>query len=50
MTKMIFVNLSVAELAASKRFYEAVGFTNNPQIGAYGGAQRRDRSGATQAR
>jgi uncharacterized protein len=32
MTKMIFVNLPVAELAASKRFYEAVGFTNNPQF------------------
>jgi predicted lactoylglutathione lyase len=32
MTRMIFVNLPVAELAASKRFYEAVGFTNNPQF------------------
>ena len=32
MTKMIFVNLPVAELAASKRFYEAIGFTNNPQF------------------
>ena len=32
MTKMIFVNLPVAELAVSKRFYEAVGFTNNPQF------------------
>ena len=32
MTKMIFVNLPVAELAASRRFYEAVGFTNNPQF------------------
>jgi predicted lactoylglutathione lyase len=29
---MIFVNLPVADLAASKRFYEAVGFTNNPQF------------------
>jgi uncharacterized protein len=32
MTKMIFVNLPVAELSASKRFYEAIGFTNNPQF------------------
>ncbi len=32
MTKMIFVNLPVAELATSKRFYEAIGFTNNPQF------------------
>jgi predicted lactoylglutathione lyase len=32
MTKMIFVNLPVAELTASRRFYEAVGFTNNPQF------------------
>jgi uncharacterized protein len=32
MTQMIFVNLPVAELAASKRFYEAIGFTNNPQF------------------
>jgi uncharacterized protein len=32
MTKMIFVNLPVAELAVSKRFYEAIGFTNNPQF------------------
>jgi uncharacterized protein len=32
MTKMIFVNLPVAELAASKRFYEAIGFANNPQF------------------
>jgi uncharacterized protein len=32
MTKMIFVNLPVADLAASKRFYEAIGFTNNPQF------------------
>jgi predicted lactoylglutathione lyase len=29
---MIFVNLPVVDLAASKRFYEAVGFTNNPQF------------------
>jgi predicted lactoylglutathione lyase len=32
MSKMIFVNLPVAKLAASKRFYEAVGFTHNPQF------------------
>jgi uncharacterized protein len=32
MTQMIFVNLPVAELAESKRFYEAIGFTNNPQF------------------
>ena len=29
---MIFVNLPVAEIAASRAFYEAVGFTNNPQF------------------
>ena len=32
MTKMIFVNLPVADLPASKAFYEALGFTNNPQF------------------
>ena len=32
MNKMIFVNLPVADLAKSKAFYEAVGFTNNPQF------------------
>jgi uncharacterized protein len=32
MTKMIFVNLPVAELSASQHFYEAVGFTINPQF------------------
>jgi uncharacterized protein len=32
MTKMIFVNLPVTNLAASRRFYEALGFTNNPQF------------------
>jgi predicted lactoylglutathione lyase len=32
MSRMIFVNLPVADLVASKRFYEAVGFTNNPQF------------------
>ena len=30
MTRMIFVNLPVADLARSKRFYEALGFTANP--------------------
>ncbi len=32
MTKMIFVNLPVTDLPASMSFYEAVGFTNNPQF------------------
>lgn len=32
MTKMIFVNLPVTDLAASVRFYEALGFTRNPQF------------------
>lgn len=32
MTRMIFVNLPVADLAASMAFYEALGFTNNPQF------------------
>lgn len=30
MTQMIFVNLPVADLAKSRAFYEAIGFTNNP--------------------
>ncbi len=30
MAKMIFVNLPVTDLAKSKAFYEALGFTNNP--------------------
>lgn len=30
MTQMIFVNLPVADLENSKRFYEAIGFSNNP--------------------
>lgn len=30
MTKMIFVNLPVADLARSKAFYEAIGAANNP--------------------
>ena len=32
MSKLIFVNLPVADLDAAKAFYEAVGFTNNPQF------------------
>lgn len=32
MSKMILVNLPVTDLAASVRFYEAVGFTPNPQF------------------
>ena len=32
MAKMIFVNLPTADLAASRVFYEAVGFTHNPQF------------------
>jgi hypothetical protein len=32
MTKMIFVNLPVRDLAASTAFYEAVGGTRNPQF------------------
>lgn len=32
MPKMIFVSLPVQDLAASTRFYEALGFTRNPQF------------------
>lgn len=32
MTKMIFVNLPVADLAKATAFYEAVGATKNPQF------------------
>ncbi|MBD3729154.1 MAG: lactoylglutathione lyase [Sphingomonadales bacterium] len=32
MTKTIFVNLPVGDLAASMAFYEAIGFTNEPQF------------------
>lgn len=32
MPKMIFVNLPVADLAKSRRFYEQIGATNNPQF------------------
>jgi len=31
MARMIFINLPVADLELSKRFYQALGFTNNPQ-------------------
>ena len=32
MSKMIFVNLPVTDLPKSMAFYEALGFTNNPQF------------------
>ncbi len=32
MTKMIFINLPVRDLAASMKFYQALGFNNNPQF------------------
>ncbi len=32
MSKMIFVNLPVTNLAKSRAFYEAIGFANNPQF------------------
>jgi uncharacterized protein len=32
MSKMIFINLPVTDLMRSVRFYEAIGFTNNPQF------------------
>lgn len=32
MTKMIFVNLPVTELARARAFYEALGFVNNAQF------------------
>lgn len=32
MAHMIFVNLPVADLPRAMRFYEALGFTNNPQF------------------
>lgn len=38
MTKMLFVNLPVTDLARAMRFYEALGFTNNPQFSDDGGA------------
>ena len=32
MPRMILVNLPVTDLPASMKFYEAIGFTNNPQF------------------
>lgn len=32
MTRMIFVNLPVADLPRAMQFYEGLGFTNNPQF------------------
>lgn len=32
MTKMVFINLPVKDLAASERFYTALGFTKNEQF------------------
>ena len=32
MSRMIFVNLPVADLPKAKAFYEAIGFANNPQF------------------
>ena len=32
MSRMIFVNLPVADLEASKRFYEGIGFRNEPKF------------------
>ena len=32
MAHMIFVNLPVADLARARGFYEAIGFSNNPQF------------------
>jgi predicted lactoylglutathione lyase len=36
--RMIFVNLPVADLARARTFYEALGFTNNPQFSDEAGA------------
>jgi len=38
MPRMIFVNLPVADLARSMAFYEALGFTKNPQFSDETGA------------
>ena len=32
MTKLIFVNLPVGDLARSRAFYQAIGATKNPQF------------------
>jgi len=37
-SKMIFVSLPVADLARARTFYEALGFTNNPQFSDETGA------------
>ena len=38
MSRMIFINLPVKDLPASKAFYEALGFTINPQFTTDAGA------------
>jgi len=38
MNRMIFVNLPVSDLARSRKFYEALGFTFNPQFSNEQGA------------
>lgn len=38
MTRMIFVNLPVTDLPKSEAFYEALGFTKNPQFSDEGSA------------
>ena len=38
MTRMIFINLPVSDLAKSQAFYEALGFANNPQFSDEGSA------------
>ncbi|VWX52324.1 VOC family protein [Novosphingobium sp. 9U] len=32
MSRMIFINLPVEDLGRARRFYESLGFTNNPQF------------------
>ena len=58
MTKMVFVNLPVADLAVSIRFYEALGFVRNEQFsneeaavthGAFAGYTPRPVADARQA-
>lgn len=38
MSRMIFISLPVADLPKSQAFYEAIGFTNNPQFTGEGSA------------
>ena len=38
MSRMIFISLPVTDLARSQAFYEAIGFTNNPQFTGDGSA------------